>query len=81
VDQLKRASISVAANISEGYGRNTKKDFGQFLSMALGSVNEVITYLDFLQLEFKMPTTTIQEHYYVLSKRIYSFRRYLLTSK
>lgn len=45
IDQIKRAALSVAANIAEGYGRNTKKDFSQFLSIALGSVNEVITYL------------------------------------
>ena len=27
VDQIKRASLSVMANIAEGYGRKTKKDF------------------------------------------------------
>lgn len=81
VDQIKRAGISVAANIAEGYGRNTKRDFSQFLSIALGSVNEVITYLDFIRLEFNINTSELKERYLILSKRIHSFRSYLLNYK
>lgn len=77
LDQLKRSGLSVAANIAEGYGRKTKKDFCQFLSIALGSVNEAITYLDFINLEFKINTTNLKEEYITLSRRIYSFRTYL----
>lgn len=77
-DQIKRAALSVAANIAEGFGRNTKKDFSQFLSIALGSVNEVITYLDFMSLEFKLDTTELKQSYFILSRRIHSFRSYLL---
>src|SRR3989344_6924784 len=73
IDQLKRATISVAANIAEGYGRNTKKDFSQFLSIALGSVNELIAFLDFISLEFKIDTSELKEKYLVLSRRIHSF--------
>lgn len=80
VEQIKKAAISVAANIAEGYGRNTKKDFSQFLSISLGSVNEVITYLDFVCPAFKMDSTKLKEDYYILSRRIHSFRSYLLKS-
>lgn len=80
-DQIKRAALSVAANIAEGYGRNTKKDFAQFLSVALGSVNEVIASLDFRELEFHIDTSDIKERYIILTKRIHSFRTYLLNSK
>ncbi len=41
VDQIKRAAISVSANIAEGYDRKTRKGFANFLSIALGSTNEV----------------------------------------
>lgn len=80
LDQIKRASLSVAANIAEGYGRNTKKDFSQFLSIALGSVNEITAYLDFINLEFQIDSGAIKENYLVLSRRIHSFRSYLLRS-
>ena len=43
--QLNRASVSIAANIAEGAGRNSNKEFVQFLSIAMGSSAEVETLL------------------------------------
>lgn len=43
--QLRRASVSVAANIAEGSGRNSDKDFAHFLEQAYGSLMEVATLL------------------------------------
>lgn len=80
IDQLRRASLSIPANIAEGYGRKSKRDFSQFLSISLGSVNEVITFLDFASLEYKIDTESIKESYNLLAKRIYTFRSYLLQS-
>lgn len=79
VDQIRRASLSIPANIAEGYGRKSKRDFSQFASIALGSVNELVTYLDFIALEYNMDTKEIIEKYEILAKRIYSFRKYLLS--
>jgi len=44
-NQLRRASVSVASNIAEGYGRTTKGEYLQFLGHARGSNFEVQTQL------------------------------------
>ena len=44
-NQLRRASVSVASNIAEGYGRSTEGEYVQFLGHARGSVSEVETQL------------------------------------
>ncbi len=44
-NQLRRASVSVASNIAEGYGRATKGEYIQFLGHARGSISELETQL------------------------------------
>ena len=43
--QITRSAVSVSSNIAEGAGRNTNKDFNNFLGFALGSLFEVETQL------------------------------------
>jgi len=45
VDQIKRSVISIPSNIAEGSGRNTAKEFIQFLYISLGSACELETQL------------------------------------
>ncbi|MEA1785305.1 four helix bundle protein [Arenibacter sp. GZD96] len=45
VTQLKRSSVSIPSNIAEGVGRNSKKEFIRFLSIANGSTAELETQL------------------------------------
>ncbi len=44
-NQLRRAGVSVASNIAEGYGRSSKGEYLQFLGHARGSNGEVQTQL------------------------------------
>ena len=43
--QLRRAAVSISANIAEGAARKTRKEFGYFLSNSQGSTSEVETEL------------------------------------
>jgi four helix bundle protein len=43
--QLRRAAVSIPANIAEGAGRLSKKEFAHFLSNSQGSASELETEL------------------------------------
>lgn len=43
--QIRRSSVSIAANIAEGHGRQTTNAFVQFLRIAQGSLKELETLL------------------------------------
>lgn len=66
--QTKRAALSIPANIAEGYGRNSRKEYIQFYSIALGSALELETHLiiakelKFLsEMDYRKVTTLLEE--------------------
>ncbi len=55
---MRRAGVSVASNIAEGYGRTSTGEYLQFLGMARGSNLEVQTQLEIAR---KLPLGNPQE--------------------
>jgi len=52
-DQIRRAAVSVMANIAEGQGRNSDNEFANFLNIAHGSLPETQSHLSIaLDLEY-----------------------------
>jgi four helix bundle protein len=80
--QIQRAAVSVPANIAEGSGRTTNKEFCHFLDIAIGSAFELETLiiiagnLGFISEE---ETTTYTTNISDLDKRILSFKQQLTT--
>ena len=48
-DQISRAALSVPSNIAEGNGRMHRKEYAHHVSIARGSVSELITGLEIVQ--------------------------------
>lgn len=81
--QIRRASSSIPTNISEGCGRNSDKEFNQFLNIALGSACETeyllilskdLQYLDnevFVKLETEVN---------LIKSKIYNLKKALINT-
>jgi len=73
-DQIKRSSVSVVANISEGYFRSIKQT-RNYLEIASGSSNETVTLLKIIFLIYQIETKELQNEYIILGKQINSFSK------
>jgi len=78
--QIKRAAVSISANIAEGAGRNSNNEFVHFLGIANGSAYELLSHLvisNKLELiketDLKLLTGQLEE----IQKMNYSFQKLL----
>jgi len=80
-DQIKRASVSVIANLAEGYYRRTSRDRSNFLTISIGSVNEVVALLDVISFAYGIETAMLQEDFEYLGKEIFNLRKQIQQDK
>ncbi|MDO9070504.1 MAG: four helix bundle protein [Deltaproteobacteria bacterium] len=82
-DQLRRAAVSIMANIAEGFEREGNKEFRQFLATAKGSAGEVKALL-YVALDAGLTSSEQFQRVSALadeaSRLLAGFLRYLKTS-
>ena len=79
-NQIRKTSVSVMANIAEGFGRKSNREFTNFLNIAHGSVAELQSHLyTALDLNYinKKDFTALYEKANEISKMIQSLMNYL----
>jgi len=70
--QIRKAAVSIPANIAEGYGRkDSKKEFRHFLRNALGSANEMMVLLKLSKDLGYMADDSLIAEYDVLGKQLF----------
>ena len=69
VDQIRRAALSISANIAEGTGRNSARESKQFFNFAKGSTYEVVSIAHILRQESLLQPEQFSE-VYQMSDRI-----------
>jgi four helix bundle protein len=78
--QLRRAAVSISANIAEGSSRASNKDFSRFVEIAFGSLCETVSHLYISKSQRMLSEDKFTQLYAAseeLSKMLSSFRNSL----
>jgi len=76
--QLRRAGTSVSANIAEGWGRGSTKDFIHFVEIGYGSLMESVSHLTIAKRRSYLPEAAFDASYAEaeeLARMLSGFRR------
>ncbi len=82
--QLKRAAVSIPANIAEGFGRWGAGEFAHFLRISLGSLFEIQTHIEIAHKLKYIPDNTynsLNEELFSLEKMLNSFIKKCMDKK
>jgi S23 ribosomal protein. len=81
-DQIRRSSVSIMANIAEGFARRSDKDFAYFLNISRSSAAEVQSHLYVAADQNYLAKNEFDELYKELeetSKMIFAFAKHLVS--
>ena len=79
VSQMRRAAVSIAANIAEGFGRWAPRDRARFLEMSKSSAQEVIDYLILSEdLSYMKPDPALERRIDLVCAMLYRARQSVL---
>lgn len=81
VDQLRRSASSVAANIAEGSGSSSQKDFAHYLDIAIKSTYETVSHVRIAKDQGYLSDKELDELYEEadkLPRKIRAFKQSLL---
>jgi four helix bundle protein len=80
VPQMRRAAISVVANIVEGYAKNSKRELVRYLEISKGSINELELFFKVshsLQYFDKMEFEKLIDFVIEVKKLLYGYQKSL----
>ena len=69
VSQMRRAAVSIPANVVEGHKRTSKREFANFMSIAEGSLEELKYYLQ-LACDLRFLSESLRDHAYQAAEEI-----------
>ena len=78
--QLRRAAVSIPANIAEGYGKRSSADKARFYNIAQGSLNECRYYLRLAQDLSYAETNTLKNQLNEIGRMLNSYTSKVLAS-
>ncbi|MEP7354967.1 MAG: four helix bundle protein [Acidobacteriota bacterium] len=78
--QLRRAAVSIPANIAEGFRRRGKADKARFLNISQGSLEECRYYLILAQDLKYGPSTSMMHQIDEISRMLSAYAKTILTS-